>query len=80
MTPKLQDDSIVIEYASVPRDKMALFQFLCEGHDGLLVISTLNAHKPLLKLHIARDMLEDWQILRQELEEKVGLQTEPKPQ
>jgi|GEM_PF-3742361 len=61
------DDSIVVEYGRIPKEHLALFQFLCEGHEGLLIIYTLGGDPPLLRLMIARDRYADWELLREEL-------------
>ena len=66
MNPE-NDDSIVVEYGRIPREHLALFQFLCEGHEGLLVIYTLGGDPPLMRLMIARDSYADWELLREEL-------------
>ena len=61
------DTTIVTEYGRIPREHLALFQFICEGHEGLLVIYTLGGDPLLLRLLIARDRYADWELLRDEM-------------
>jgi len=64
---------LVLRYVCVPKERVGMFHFICEGHDGLLTQSTLCGDPFVLKLRVAEDMLEDYEILTADLKKKLCL-------
>lgn len=64
---------VILRYVCVPKESVGMFHFICEGHDGLLTQSTFCKNPFVLKLRVAEDMVEDYEILAADLRKKLRL-------